>query len=50
VRPYLKKPFTRVFGVAQDEGPEVKPQYHKKEKKRKKKIERKNKTIIISLL
>jgi hypothetical protein len=32
VRPYLKKnpPQKRVDGVAQDVGPEFKPQYHKK--------------------
>jgi hypothetical protein len=33
--PYLEKPFTNNWagGVAQDEGPEFKPQYHKKTKK-----------------
>jgi hypothetical protein len=35
-RPYLKKPFTkkRAGGVAQGEGPEFKPQYHEKKKKK----------------
>jgi hypothetical protein len=35
-RPYLEKPFTKnkAGGVAQGEGPEFKPQYRKKKKKR----------------
>jgi hypothetical protein len=35
--PYLKKPITKNWagGVAQGEGPEFKPQYHKKKKERK---------------
>jgi hypothetical protein len=38
VRPYLEKTHhkKRAGGVAQDVGPEFKPQYHKKKKKRKK--------------
>jgi hypothetical protein len=40
MRPYLEKPFTKKGGgasrVAQDEGPEFKPRYHKKKKKKKK--------------
>jgi hypothetical protein len=35
VRPYLKKPFTKRAGsVAQGAGPEFKPQYHQKKKKK----------------
>jgi hypothetical protein len=37
MRPYIEKPFTqkkRVGGVAEGEGPEFKPQYHKKKKKK----------------
>jgi hypothetical protein len=35
MRPYLGKTYhkKRVGGVAQDVGPEIKPQYHKKKKK-----------------
>jgi hypothetical protein len=36
VRPYLKKPSQkRAGGVAQGKGPEFKPQYRKKKKKKK---------------
>jgi hypothetical protein len=37
MRPYLKKPFTKIglVEVAQGEGPEFKPQYCKKKKKKK---------------
>jgi hypothetical protein len=36
VRPYLEKPFTKIgLVVAGDEGPELKPKYLKKKKKKK---------------
>jgi hypothetical protein len=36
MKPYLKKPYpNKAGGVAQGEGPECKPQNHKKRKKRK---------------
>jgi hypothetical protein len=39
MRPYLKKIFhkNKTGGVAQGEGPEFKPQYHKKKKNQKRK-------------
>jgi hypothetical protein len=38
MRPSLEKPFTkRAGGIAQGEGPEFKPQYHTKKKKKNRK-------------
>jgi hypothetical protein len=36
MRPYLEKPFERAGGVAQNEGPVLKPQYCKNKNKKKK--------------